>query len=61
MRQPSRGSGAFLDEAIRVITFDGRAWQDTPTRFHFHFDPARYPDPKPVIDQLKAQGFRICV
>ncbi len=44
-----------------VITFDGRAWQDTPTRFHFHFDPSRYPDPKPVIDTLKAQGFRICV
>jgi alpha-D-xyloside xylohydrolase len=43
-----------------VITFDGRAWQDTPTRFHFHFDPSRYPDPKPVLDALKAQGFRIC-
>jgi alpha-D-xyloside xylohydrolase len=45
-----------------VITFDGRAWQDTPTRFHFHFDTARYPDPKPVLDELKQQhGFRICV
>ena len=44
-----------------VITFDGRAWQDTPTRFHFHFDPSRYPDPKPVLDELKQQhGFRIC-
>jgi alpha-D-xyloside xylohydrolase len=44
-----------------VITFDGRAWQDTPTRFHFHFDRARYPDPKPVLDELKQQhGFRIC-
>lgn len=44
-----------------VITFDGRAWQDTPTRFHFHFDPARYPDPRPVIAQLKAMNLRICV
>jgi alpha-D-xyloside xylohydrolase len=44
-----------------VITFDGRAWQDTPTRFHFHFDPTRYPDPKPVLAALKAQNFRICV
>lgn len=43
-----------------VITFDGRAWQDTPTRFHFHFDPARYPDPRPVITTLKSQGFHIC-
>lgn len=43
-----------------VITFDGRAWQDTPTRFHFHFDPARYPDPRPTLQALKAQHFRIC-
>ncbi len=26
-----------------TITFDGRAWQDTDTRFHFFFDPKRYP------------------
>jgi alpha-D-xyloside xylohydrolase len=43
-----------------VITFDGRAWQDTPTRFHFNFDPARYPDPKRVIDNLKALDYKIC-
>ena len=43
-----------------VITFDGRAWQDTPTRFHFNFDPTRYPDPKRVIDQLKALDYKIC-
>ena len=43
-----------------VITFDGRAWQDTPTRFHFNFDPSRYPDPKRVIDQLKALDYKIC-
>ena len=44
-----------------TITFDGRAWQDTDTRFAFEWDPSRYPDPKRVIDQLKALDFRICV
>jgi alpha-D-xyloside xylohydrolase len=44
-----------------TITFDGRAWQDTDTRFAFEWDPSRYPDPKPVIEQLKALDFRICV
>jgi len=44
-----------------TITFDGRAWQDTDTRFAFEWDPARYPDPKAVIDQLKALDFRVCV
>jgi alpha-D-xyloside xylohydrolase len=44
-----------------VITLDGRAWQDTPTRFAFRFDPARYPDPKAVIDQLHALDLKLCV
>ena len=44
-----------------TITFDGRAWQDTETRFAFEWDPSRYPDPKSVIDELKALDFRICV
>ncbi len=44
-----------------VIAFDGRAWQDTATRFAFEWDKTRYPDPKPVIDELKSLGFRICV
>ena len=44
-----------------VITFDGRAWQDTDTRFAFEWCPKRYPDPKPVIDELKSMGFRLCV
>jgi alpha-D-xyloside xylohydrolase len=44
-----------------VITLDGRAWQDTDTRFAFEWDPKRYPDPKPVIEALKALDFRICV
>jgi alpha-D-xyloside xylohydrolase len=44
-----------------TITFDGRAWQDTDTRFAFEWDASRYPDPKVVIDELKALGFKICV
>ncbi len=44
-----------------VITFDGRAWQDTDTRFAFEWCPKRYPDPRPTITALKALGFRICV
>jgi alpha-D-xyloside xylohydrolase len=44
-----------------VITLDGRAWQDTDTRFAFQWDPARYPDPAPVVAELKALGFRVCV
>lgn len=44
-----------------VITFDGRAWQDTDTRFAFEWCPQRYPDPKAVVDALKALDFRICV
>lgn len=44
-----------------VITLDGRAWQDTDTRFAFEWDPARYPDPKVVLDQLKAMDYKICI
>lgn len=44
-----------------VITLDGRAWQDTDTRFAFEWDDSRYDDPKAVMDQLKALNFKICV
>ena len=44
-----------------VITFDGRAWQDTATRFAFEWDASRYPDPAAVIARLKAQNFRVCI
>ena len=44
-----------------VITLDGRAWQDTETRFAFEWDPTRYPDPVKVIDELKALNFKVCV
>jgi alpha-D-xyloside xylohydrolase len=45
---------------VDVITFDGRAWQDTPTRFHFNFDPSRYSDPARVMAELKALDYKIC-
>jgi len=44
-----------------VITFDGRAWQDTDTRFAFEWCRKRYPDPSSVIKQLKDLDFKICV
>ncbi len=44
-----------------TITIDGRAWQDTDTRFAFEWDKTRWPDPKPVLDELKAMGFKICI
>lgn len=44
-----------------VITLDGRAWQDTDTRFAFEWDPKRFDDPADVINQLKAQNFKVCV
>lgn len=44
-----------------TITFDGRAWQDTDTRFAFEWSPSRYPDPGKVIRELKHMGFKICV
>lgn len=49
------------DMPCDVITFDGRAWQDTETRFAFEWDKARYPDPRRVISELKSLGFRVCV
>jgi alpha-D-xyloside xylohydrolase len=44
-----------------VILFDGQAWQDNVTRFRFAFDPARYPAPRAVLDQLHALNFKVCV
>lgn len=44
-----------------VITLDGRAWQDTDTRFAFEWDKSRYLDPAAVIDELKAMNFKICI
>jgi alpha-D-xyloside xylohydrolase len=44
-----------------VITLDGRAWQDTDTRFAFEWDKKRYTDPAAVLNQLKALNFKICI
>lgn len=44
-----------------VITIDGRAWQDTDTRFTFDWDAKRYPDPAAVIAELKSMNFKICI
>lgn len=44
-----------------VITLDGRAWQDTQTRFAFEWDPTRYPDPAIVMNALKALNFKVCI
>lgn len=44
-----------------VITIDGRAWQDTDTRFAFEWDPSRFDNPAEVIEQLKRQHFKVCV
>ncbi|MFT5814022.1 MAG: alpha-D-xyloside xylohydrolase [Psychroserpens sp.] len=44
-----------------VITLDGRAWQDTNTRFAFEWDKTRYDDPAAVIAELKAMNFKVCI
>lgn len=44
-----------------VITLDGRAWQDTDTRFAFEWDKSRYHDPAAVLAELKAMNFKICI
>lgn len=44
-----------------VITLDGRAWQDTDTRFAFEWDPKRYKDPAGLIAELKSMNFKVCI
>ena len=44
-----------------TITLDGRAWLETRTRFAFEWDASRYPDPKAVLDEVHALGFKVCV
>lgn len=44
-----------------VITLDGRAWQDTDTRFAFEWDKKRYTNPAAVLAELKAMNFKICI
>jgi len=44
-----------------VITLDGRAWQDTDTRFAFEWDKSRFDNPAKVISDLKAMNFKVCI
>lgn len=43
-----------------VITLDGRAWQDTETRFAFEWDRSRHEDPAGTMKELKAMDFKVC-
>jgi alpha-D-xyloside xylohydrolase len=44
-----------------VICLDGRAWQDTDTRFAFAFDPKRFDDPKAFCDTVHDLDMKLCV
>lgn len=44
-----------------TITLDGRAWQDTDTRFAFEWDASRYPNPAAVLQELKDLNFKVCI
>jgi alpha-D-xyloside xylohydrolase len=44
-----------------VIALDGRAAWRVETRFDFHWDPVRFPDPRAAIAKIKAHGFKLCV
>jgi alpha-D-xyloside xylohydrolase len=44
-----------------VLTMDGRAWQDTDTRFTFDWDPKRFSDPAAFVAELKRYVPKLCV
>jgi alpha-D-xyloside xylohydrolase len=44
-----------------VITLDGRAAWRVETRFDFHWDPVRFPDPRAAIARIKTHDFKLCV
>jgi len=44
-----------------VFTLDGRAWQDTETRFYFDFDASRYPEPEEFIKIMKELSMKLCI
>lgn len=44
-----------------VYTLDGRAWQDTDTRFYFDWDPSRYPEPKKFVNIMRELNMKLCV
>ncbi len=49
-----------LDLPMDTITLDGRAWQETRTRFAFQWDGERYPEPGRVLAEVRALGFKVC-
>ncbi|SKA34657.1 alpha-xylosidase [Consotaella salsifontis] len=44
-----------------VLTMDGRAWQDTDTRFAFEWDERRFSDPAAFCAEIKRYVPRLCV
>ncbi|MBL6929759.1 MAG: glycoside hydrolase family 31 protein [Rhodospirillales bacterium] len=44
-----------------VICLDGRAWQNTDTRFEFAFDPTRFNNPKGLCDDVHDLDMKLCV
>jgi len=44
-----------------VYTLDGRAWQDTDTRFYFDWDETRYPEPQKFIQVMRELDMKLCV
>lgn len=44
-----------------VYTLDGRAWQDTDSRFYFEWDPRRYPEPEKFISVMRELDMKLCV
>ena len=44
-----------------VYTLDGRAWQDTDTRFYFDWDPTRYPEPEKFVAVMRELDMKLCV
>ncbi len=44
-----------------VLTLDGRTAWDVQTRFNFHWDPERFPDPAATLAEIRAHNLKICV
>jgi alpha-D-xyloside xylohydrolase len=64
-RDENRDQAEVLDDAAQIRKHDlaiSSLWIDRPYDTavnNFSFDPARYPDPQAMINQLHAQGFRL--
>ena len=44
-----------------VLTLDGRTAWDVQTRFNFHWDPERFPDPAATLAEIRAHNLKVCV